>query len=97
MKRTAYSSRRRGRLPLWEQLLYRRPMTVAEIRVFPLCQNTPTYPVCPRCGRTMEREYVAFCSRCGQMLDWSGYDYAKMIYVEPNHHVTVEEHSIHPD
>lgn len=97
MKRTGYSSRQPERSPLQEQLLYRRPMTVAEIRVFPRCHNTPAYPVCPRCGRTMEWEYAAFCDRCGQMLDWSGYHHAKITYVEPNNDVILGEHSVCSD
>lgn len=28
------------------------------------------YPVCPRCSRSMEREYMAYCDRCGQHLSW---------------------------
>ena len=47
------------RLPLAEQMRYRCPMHVAEIHVFPHCHGAPAYPVCPRCGRTMEREYMA--------------------------------------
>ena len=31
------------------------------------------YPVCPRCGITLEREYQAYCDRCGQALDWKKY------------------------
>lgn len=69
------------RLPLAEQMRYRCPMHVAEIHVFPHCHGAPAYPVCPRCERTMEREYMAFCSRCGQMLDWRRYQYARIVYV----------------
>ena len=69
------------RLPLAEQMRYRCPMHVAEIHVFPHCHGAPAYPVCPRCGRTMEREYMAFCSRCGQMLGWRRYQYARIVYV----------------
>lgn len=32
-----------------------------------------TYPVCPRCGIILEREYVKFCDNCGQKLDWKEY------------------------
>ena len=35
------------------------------------------YYVCPRCGITLEREYQAFCDRCGQRLDWKEIDNAK--------------------
>lgn len=75
---------RRVRRPLvWEQLRYRRPMAVAEIRFFSRCRGVPAYPVCPRCEKTMEREYIAFCSRCGQKLDWEDFQDARIVYVEP--------------
>lgn len=35
-----------------------------------------TYPVCPRCDCTIEREYMSFCDRCGQKLGWSLFSYA---------------------
>lgn len=28
------------------------------------------YPLCPRCKKCMEREYVSYCDRCGQKLNW---------------------------
>ncbi|MBQ6700823.1 MAG: hypothetical protein IJM98_09225 [Oscillospiraceae bacterium] len=31
------------------------------------------YPICPRCRITLEREYQAYCDRCGQALDWKKY------------------------
>ena len=43
-------------------LLYRLPMCVKEFR--------RGFPVCPRCKRTIEREYQAYCDRCGQCLKW---------------------------
>ena len=52
MKRARQFLRRIGRPLLWEQLLYRRPMAVAEIRAFSLCHGAPAYPVCPRCEKT---------------------------------------------
>lgn len=84
MKRARQLLRRIGRPPLWEQLLYRRPMAVAEIRSFSRCHGAPAYPVCPRCEKTMEREYIAFCSRCGQKLDWENFQEARIVYVEPH-------------
>lgn len=82
MTRASYWRRIR-RFSLFQQLLYRWPMRVKEIRVFPRCRRTPAYPVCPRCRETMEYEYTAFCSRCGQNLDWRHYLHAKIVYVEP--------------
>lgn len=51
-----------------DALKYRIPAVVSEIRVF---QNHDAFPVCPNCLMTLEREYQAFCDRCGQALDWS--------------------------
>ena len=47
---------------------YRVPLPVTEMRTFP---NGSSYPVCPRCASTMDREYMCFCDRCGQKLSWS--------------------------
>ena len=52
-------------------------MPVTEIRVH---WNYDSYSVCPRCKATMEREYQAFCDRCGQRLDWSQYEDTKVVY-----------------
>ena len=38
------------------------------------------YFVCPSCHVTLEREFVAFCDRCGQRLDWENYRSAKVIF-----------------
>lgn len=38
------------------------------------------YPLCPRCARELEREYVRFCDRCGQRLDWGTYEKVLMIH-----------------
>lgn len=57
---------------------YRRPMPVARILVL----GAGGYPLCPRCGLTMDREYMAFCDRCGQRLDWRRYKKAALVYPE---------------
>lgn len=68
---------------LWHILLalasYRVPRPVTERVVFPDCSGVPSYYVCPRCGITLEREFTAFCDRCGQRLDWRGCRDAKII------------------
>ncbi len=56
-------------------LSYRRPLTVVERAR--LCSSY--YAVCPRCGITLERDYMSFCDRCGQHLDWNMFDKAKKI------------------
>ena len=47
---------------------YRIPLLVTEVveSGFP----KSCFPVCPRCSRSMEREYMAFCDCCGQRLSW---------------------------
>lgn len=69
---------------LWHMLLafadFRIPRPVTELMVFPACPGTPAYYVCPRCKITMEREFMLFCDRCGQRLDWRSYKHAKIIY-----------------
>ena len=58
-----------------EQLLYRQPMRVKEIMVY---KNDYSYPICPRCNCTFEREYQSFCDRCGQKLSWKDFSKAKI-------------------
>ena len=59
----------------WAQS-YRIPMAVEEIHLF---RDEDTYPVCPRCHLTMEREYQSYCDRCGQALSWKGYSKARVV------------------
>ena len=94
MTRARQSMRRLARLPLFEQLLYRLPIAVTEIHVFPYCSGGPSYPVCPRCGATMERVWMACCSRCGQKLDWRRYSYARVVFMEPGDHTVFLQNSI---
>ena len=54
-------------------------MCVKERMVFSNISSQTTYYVCPRCQTTMEREFMSFCDRCGQKLDWRGYKKAKII------------------
>lgn len=62
---------------------FRVPMPVTELKMFPDCHGQPAYYVCPRCGITMEREFMSFCDRCGQRLGWRSYRTAKIIYCCP--------------
>lgn len=41
---------------------YRKPLSVTEWR--------RTGAACPRCDRTIDREYQRFCDQCGQRLAW---------------------------
>lgn len=40
-------------------------------------QHSGCYPVCPRCLCSMDREYTAYCDRCGQHLSWNLLDWAE--------------------
>lgn len=53
-----------------EKLSYRQPERVAEIFV---TDEKEAFPVCPRCKVSMEREFMSYCDRCGQKLDWRSF------------------------
>lgn len=55
---------------------YRAPMRVKEVCQF---DSGDIYPICPRCGMTIDREYMSFCDRCGQRLGWELFDYAVIV------------------
>ena len=57
---------------------YRIPLPVTKV----IAYSNTTYPVCPRCAVSLEREYMAFCDRCGQKLNWDFLEHAKVIYPE---------------
>ena len=46
---------------------YRLPLSVKEVRRL---GSDGYFPVCPKCNRTIEREYQSYCDRCGQKLNW---------------------------
>lgn len=52
---------------LLNAIAYRLPLQVREVVVYK-CGDC--YPKCPRCGQSLDREYVNFCDRCGQRLVW---------------------------
>ena len=56
------------------EISFRIPMPVKENRVY---FHTGTYPVCPKCKSSLDREYMSFCDRCGQCLEWQ--DYGRLI------------------
>lgn len=60
-----------------ESVTYRMPMPVLRVRKR---MNGDTYPLCPRCDASIDREYMRYCDRCGQSLDWSMIDYARTCY-----------------
>ena len=59
---------------------YRTPLRV--IKVIQL-QNGDSYPICPRCICSLDREYMRYCDRCGQNLDWNNLSEAQVIYRLP--------------
>lgn len=61
------------------ELLYRFPMAVTQCCGYNSWFGFTSYPVCPHCKNTFEREYQAFCDRCGQKLSWKGFDKAELI------------------
>ena len=65
------------RKPLkWGDVIsFRLPMLVCEAKML----AGTTWAVCPRCKLTLEREYMAYCDRCGQCLKWK--KFLKMVYV----------------
>lgn len=60
-----------------EAISYRKPMAVKEMVYYPA--ENGAFARCPRCRITMEREYVRYCDRCGQCLDWDSYDDAIVV------------------
>ena len=64
---------------LMDDLSYRMPMRVTAVRYFCRMKYPSAFPVCPRCKTSMEREYQAYCDRCGQALEWKGFQKAVVI------------------
>lgn len=58
---------------------FRIPMPVIEVHVFPSMSGSPSFPACPQCGHTLEREYMAYCDCCGQCLSWDSYQDASIV------------------
>lgn len=55
---------------------YRTPLAVSKVMLFP---NGESFAVCPRCDITLEREYQAYCDRCGQCLEWRRFRHATLL------------------
>ena len=66
------------------EIPFRSPMPVTQIRCFRYSYpyGLTGFPVCPQCGTTIEREYQAYCDRCGQCLDWKDFSKATVILPE---------------
>ena len=57
-------------------LAYRQPLKVMQML---LLESGDCFPMCPRCKITLEREYMSYCDRCGQCLEWKGYKRARVV------------------
>lgn len=60
-----------------QELAFRQPMPVTKML---LLRSGDSYPLCPQCAVSLEREYQRFCDRCGQRLDWKRYRGAQIVY-----------------
>lgn len=78
LKTATQKQRKMGRV---SARLYRIPLQVMQVLVL---RHGETYPICPRCGCTVDREYMRFCDRCGQRLGWERLDLAKEINAPRN-------------
>lgn len=58
-------------------ITYRVPLPVTKVLVLP---NKASYPICPKCSISLEREYMSFCDRCGQKLNWDLFDNAEICH-----------------
>ena len=58
---------------LTQELVFRVPMVVTQCRGRHTVLGFATYPICPHCQITLEREYQAYCDRCGRRLRWKEY------------------------
>ena len=65
-----------------QESAFRTPMSVTQIRCRRSACGLTGFPICPQCGLSLEREYQAYCDRCGQCLDWSGFLSAALILPE---------------
>lgn len=54
---------------------FRTPMPVTHLRKY----RETAYFICPRCNITVEREFMAYCDRCGQRLSWKRYKKAVVV------------------
>ncbi len=58
-------------------ITYRVPLPVTKVLVLP---NDTSYPICPKCFVSIEREYMSFCDRCGQKLSWNLFENAEICH-----------------
>ena len=51
--------------------LFRIPMPVTDIIFF----GNNSFPVCPCCHNSLERDFQSFCDRCVQALSWTNFHF----------------------
>jgi len=61
-----------------EAMEYRRAKAIREIFVCEDYLGVTGFYICPRCDSLLDREFVHFCDRCGQRLDWRFYLQARI-------------------
>lgn len=60
----------------YESVQRLNPMLVRQVLCLP---SGYTYPICPACRITLDREYQSYCDRCGQCLNWNRFEKAVII------------------
>lgn len=55
-----------------ESMSYRTKLPVKELTLYE--NENSIYALCPRCNGTMNRDYVKYCSNCGQRISWSNWE-----------------------
>lgn len=64
-------------------MTYRVPMMVDEAIIYRKAFTDDLYYRCPRCQTFLARDFMAYCDRCGQCLNWSDYKKARRKYFKP--------------
>lgn len=60
--------------------VYRTDMCVVHFRCATFVNGMlTTFPICSHCHVNIECEYQAFCSNCGQKLNWDFYSHATLL------------------
>lgn len=59
-----------------DALLRDQPLSVSQKIIFSSSTGITSFPLCPHCRISLEREFQSFCDRCGQRLDWKHFNHA---------------------
>ncbi len=62
-----------------EDLSHRVAMRVLHCRYALFNGSFTSFPVCPRCRCSIERDYQSYCDSCGQKLNWDFFVHATPI------------------